>query len=84
MQIVYVLKSEKDSKWYIGCTADLTKRIEEHNTGKVLSTKSRRPLALLYAEEFFDKYEAFRTERFYKSAQGKRVLKHEITHCGIV
>ncbi len=83
-QIVYVLKSERDSKWYIGCTADLVKRLEEHNAGKVLSTKSRRPFVLLYAEEFSDKYEAFRIERFYKTAKGKRVLKHKINYCRVI
>jgi putative endonuclease len=84
MQTVYILKSEKDFKWYIGCTADLGKRISEHNEGRVLSTKSRRPFILLYAEEFSDKYEAFRMERFYKSVKGKRILKSKIAHCRVV
>ena len=84
MQIVYVLKSDKDKKWYIGCTSDLDKRLEEHNKGKVLSTKSRVPFSILYFEKFIDKHEAFRTEKFYKTAQGKRVLKHKIINCRVV
>ena len=53
----------------------LKKRMQEHNTGHVRSTALRRPLTLIYAENYDDKYEAFRMERFYKTAKGKRILK---------
>ncbi|KKU20765.1 MAG: hypothetical protein UX33_C0038G0006 [Candidatus Azambacteria bacterium GW2011_GWC1_46_13] len=49
--------------------------MQEHNTGHVRSTALRRPLTLIYAENYDDKYEAFRMERFYKTAKGKRILK---------
>lgn len=55
MYYVYVLKSAKDDKLYIGSTNDLRRRLSEHNTGKVRSTKSRVPFELRY-------YEAFHTE----------------------
>jgi len=34
MFYVYILKSEKDGKLYIGYTNDLKRRLEEHNSGK--------------------------------------------------
>lgn len=74
MHFVYVLKSEKDGDLYIGCTSDIAKRLQLHNAGAVRSTKSRRPFALLYTERYADTYEAFRMERFYKTAKGKRAL----------
>lgn len=46
--------------------------------GRVFSTKSRLPVVLVYKEEFPDKYEAFKIERFYKTAKGKRELKQRI------
>ncbi len=46
----YVLLSLKDDAHYIGYTNNLRKRIEEHNSGKNFSTKSRRPLKLIYFE----------------------------------
>ena len=49
-------------------------RLSQHNAGKVLSTKSRLPFKLIYFERFGDKYEAFLTERFYKTVKGKREL----------
>ena len=55
MYYTYVLKSKKDSELYIGSTNDLRRRLSEHNTGKVTSTKSRVPFELVY-------YEAYRAE----------------------
>ena len=49
---VHVLKSKKDGKYYIGSTNDLLKRVREHNTGLVVSTKARRPLTLAYYEAY--------------------------------
>lgn len=74
MHYVYVLKSKKDNNLYIGCTEDLNRRLVYHNSGKVRSTKSRLPFELLYFEEYYDKYEAFYKERFYKTIKGKKEL----------
>jgi len=52
MFYVYVLMSQKDRKRYIGQTMDLNQRLSEHNMGLVKSTKSRRPLKLVYFEEY--------------------------------
>jgi len=56
MFYLYILGSQKDKNIYIGSTNNLRKRLEEHNSGKVSSTKSRTPLELLY-------YEAYKTEQ---------------------
>ena len=53
--VVYILRSLKDGNLYIGSTNDLARRLEEHNTGKVPSTKPRRPFVVIY-------YEAYRSE----------------------
>jgi putative endonuclease len=44
MYYVYVLLSLKDNKFYIGYTNGLKRRLKEHNQGKNVSTKLRRPL----------------------------------------
>lgn len=56
MFYTYILRSKKDKQLYIGSTGDLKKRFREHNTNKVLSTKSRTPFELVY-------YEAYRSEK---------------------
>ncbi len=58
MYYLYVLKSKKDSLGYIGSTTDLKRRFKEHNEGKVLSTKSRRPFSLVYYEAYLDELDA--------------------------
>ncbi len=78
MHTVYVLKSLVDNNLYIGCTSDLKSRLKYHNEGKVKSTKHRRPLELLYKENYDNIYEAFKVERYYKSAKGKRDLKNKM------
>jgi putative endonuclease len=51
MFFVYILISKKDNKRYIGMTSDLNRRLFEHNTGLVKSTKNRTPLELVYFEK---------------------------------
>ena len=50
---VYILRCADDSL-YVGCTNNLERRIKQHNDSKwgAHYTKIRRPVALLYFEEF--------------------------------
>ena len=75
MWFVYVLWSIKDGNLYIGCTANLQNRIESHNKDYIKSTKCRRPLKLVFSESYSDKFEAFKIDRYYKSAKGKKEIK---------
>ncbi len=71
----YVLYSLKDNRLYKGASADLPKRVLQHNAGMVKSTKNRRPLILLYFEIFDEKSQAFARERWSKSLEGGTNLK---------
>lgn len=81
MYYVYVLKSEKDDKLYIGYTNDLKQRLAEHNSGKSFATAWRIPLSLIYYEAFCSKYDAIEREqqlKKFKSAYGflkRRIVK---------
>lgn len=75
MHYVYVLLSQKDNKFYIGFTSDLKRRIKEHDDGKTQSTKSRRPLKLLYYEAHLSNNDALRREAYFKTAKGKSTLR---------
>ena len=78
MFYTYVLKSNVDSKFYIGCTSDLKKRFEEHNTGKVEATKSRLPMVLVYYEACLSKAKAFKREKYFKTGYGRRFLTERV------
>ncbi|NJP04038.1 GIY-YIG nuclease family protein [Candidatus Gracilibacteria bacterium] len=72
--VVYVLKSERDQKRYIGVTGNIDRRLAEHERGKVKSTKQRRPLKLIHREEFEKKEEAWAREKFLKTGKGREFL----------
>ena len=72
---VYVLQSERDLLLYHGCTTNLDHRLIDHNRGKTTSTAKRRPLKLIYCEFFINKSDAKRREIYFKTSQGKRMLK---------
>lgn len=78
MHYVYVLRSLRDLKKYVGVTGDLEKRVKAHNWGRVSSTKSRRPFELIYVEKFESREIAEKRERFLKSGKGYEVLKNKI------
>ncbi|MDZ7611347.1 MAG: GIY-YIG nuclease family protein [Candidatus Moranbacteria bacterium] len=75
MFYVYVLKSKKDNKLYIGFTSDLKRRLAEHEKGKTNSTKLRLPLDLVYYEAHKSEADARRREKYFKTSKGKSSLK---------
>ena len=74
MFYVYVLKSQRDFKRYIGYTETLHKRFDDHNSGLCKSTKSRKPFELIYSEKFRTRSEAMKREKFLKSGKGREYL----------
>ena len=71
----YVLLSEKDNRTYTGSTDNLERRLKEHQDGICKSTANRRPLRLIYFEEFDSLNEARYKERYFKTASGRRKLR---------
>jgi putative endonuclease len=67
---VYILKSTKDNKFYIGQTNNLENRLLRHNSGKVTATRNRRPFILVYKEEYASRAEAMQREKYLKSLKG--------------
>lgn len=77
MFYVYILL-EKNGQLYTGFSADLRLRIKEHNSGKVESTKDRRPLKLIHYEAYTLESDARRREKYLKTTEGKMFLKQQI------
>lgn len=72
---VYILKSLKNNSLYIGYTANLRKRFEEHNAGKNLATKPFRPYKLIFYEAFLNKTDVKNREVYLKSGYGRKTIK---------
>ncbi|HCY75965.1 MAG TPA: excinuclease ABC subunit C [Ignavibacteriales bacterium] len=83
MFYVYILLSNKDNKRYIGMTSDIQRRIFEHNSGLVKSTRNRRPLDIVHYETFETKSEALLFEKKLKDKKGKiniQLLKEDVNY----
>lgn len=78
MYFTYVLYSEKDKKLYVGYTKDLKLRISQHEEGAVQSTKSRRPLVLIYYETCLEQWDAVKREKYLKTHYGRMFLKKRL------
>lgn len=75
MNYTYIVRC-KDNTFYTGWTTNIEKRIEVHNSGKGAKyTKSRRPVELVYFEEFNTKEEAMRREYEIKQMTRKKKEK---------
>ena len=62
MNYTYIVEC-KDGTFYTGWTNNVEKRLMAHNAGQGAKyTKSRRPVKLVYMEEFETKEEAMRRE----------------------
>jgi putative endonuclease len=73
---VYILRCA-DNTFYTGWTNNLEKRIKAHSSGKGAKyTKARKPLELLYFEEYKTKKEAMKRE--YEIKQFSRQKKEEL------
>ena len=75
---VYILRSKLDRKFYTGFTTDLEKRLDEHNSGEVISTKSRMPFEVIYYEVCFCAADAIHREKYLKSTYGKRYIRNRL------
>ncbi|MEK7203808.1 MAG: GIY-YIG nuclease family protein [Patescibacteria group bacterium] len=79
MYYVYLIKSVKNRKLYLGCTNDLENRLLKHNAGKIYSTKRDTPFELVYCEIYKSKDDAFGREQKLKYyGQGFRRLKERL------
>ena len=75
MYFLYILQSKKDLRTYTGYTKNLKQRLQDHNNGKVVATRSRRPLKLIYSEKCASKKDAQKRESYWKSGAGRNTLK---------
>mgnify|MGYP001565065864 CR=1 FL=1 len=78
MYYIYILKSSKDNKFYIGYTKNLKLRFEQHNRGLVDSTKNRKPFKLIYYEACLNQQDATHREKYLKTFHGTMFIKKRL------
>ena len=86
MYCVYILKSLKSKRYYIGHTGNLQRRLTEHNSGKTKSTKGYVPWIIVHTEIYKTKSEAYKREKEIKSYKSgikfKKLIKPESWQSG--
>ena len=78
MWYVYMLRSVKDRNLYVGSTDNIRRRLTEHNSGRVDSTKGRIPFSLEAYISVKDQTKAIELERYFKAGSGRALLKKRI------
>ncbi|MDO8560649.1 MAG: GIY-YIG nuclease family protein [bacterium] len=75
MPYVYVLKSLKNGKRYVGSSnLDPQERLKKHNSGSNKFTKGNKPFILIYQEGCASVRKARQRENFLKSGVGRNFL----------
>ena len=72
---IYILYSPEFKRTYVGQTNNLKNRLSYHNSGKVRSTKAYIPWEMIYTESYNTRSDAMRREKWFKSSQGRTLLK---------
>jgi len=79
MKYVYILQSTSDlERYYVGCTADLKRRIADHNAGLSPHTSKFAPWTLLTYVAFSDHAIADKFEMYLKSGSGRAFAKRHL------
>ncbi|HEY4525781.1 MAG TPA: GIY-YIG nuclease family protein [Candidatus Paceibacterota bacterium] len=71
---VYILKSAKTGRYYIGSTNDLDCRLTEHNSGKTISLPGYVPLELVFTHFARTSREAREIERKLKLKKSRVII----------
>lgn len=75
MYYIYILKSVKTGRHYIGSTSNTENRLKKHNSHGNKSTKQGIPWILIYKEDFPTKQLAYKREREIKRHKGGQAFK---------
>jgi len=72
---VYILKSLKNGRYYVGYTNNLEKRLIQHNSGKTVGNKYWGPFELIYKEEYNGPTKARKREFYIKRQKSKHFIE---------
>ena len=71
---VYVLRSGKTGRRYVGSCEDLVDRVRRHNNSESKATRHGVPWILIHVEKFETRSAALTRERYYKTGRGRDEL----------
>jgi predicted GIY-YIG superfamily endonuclease len=69
-----------DEGLYIGYSANLRRRLTQHNEGAAVATSHRGPWKLIYYEAYLELVDALGRARYLKSRGGRCFLRTQLRH----
>lgn len=75
MYFIYIIRSSRDNKYYVGSTNNVVRRVEEHNKGLSKYTKNNKPWVLMYEEGYKTLSEARKREKQIKSWKKREAIE---------
>lgn len=78
MYYTYDFYSDSHKNYYVGISADVGKRLLEHNKGNTRSTKPYIPWRLVHVEVYENRILARKREKYLKTAAGRKWRKENI------
>ena len=82
MYITYILFSERTGKFYTGHCEDMTVRLQQHNTGRNISTRTGAPWIIVFSKESQTRSEVMILEEKIKKRGAKRFLNDQNLQIG--
>ena len=76
---VYVIQN-REGKFYVGLTADVVRRIEQHNFGTSKWTRGKEPWVLIWQSEEMNLSDARKLELLFKRQKGGNGFYRMIEH----
>ena len=75
---VYILRSQRTGRYYVGSTQDLSRRLAEHNQPEENPSRWTRggaPWKLVFSEDFLGAAQAVRAEKFIKRMKSRDFIE---------
>src|SRR3972149_9538418 len=75
---VYILRSQRTGRYYVGSTQDLSRRLAEHNQPEENPSRWTRggaPWKLVFSEDFLRATQAVRAEKFIKRMKSRDFIE---------
>jgi len=79
LRFVYIIQSiDHPDQYYSGLTADVEKRLQDHNSGKSKHTAKFKPWQLVSYHFFENENAALAFEKYLKSGSGRAFAKKRL------
>ena len=79
MYFVYILRSKKTGRYYVGQTSNLERRLSFHNAGREKYTRRGVPWEVVFSEEFTSRSAARKCEDFIKKQKSTVFIEKVIS-----